>query len=133
MANNKPIQNKDKPKGKSKVNTLRACMRDKKRYIAFEMMSEKPLPADADKLLIRKINELLGVFNSAKASLMRVKYDAAAQRGLLRVDRAFVDFARASFVMIKNINGQAVLIRTLYVSGMLNKAAEHANKKQGGR
>ena len=129
MAKNKPEQKKSKPK----VNTLRACMRDKKRYIAFEMMSEKPLPADADKLLIRKMGELLGAFNSAKASIMRVKYDANVQRGLLRVDRAFVDFARACFVMIKNINGQAVLIRTLYVSGMLNKAAEHVNKQQGGR
>jgi RNase P/RNase MRP subunit POP5 len=121
MAKNKPEQKKNKPK----VNTLRACMRDKKRYVAFEMVSDKPLPGDADKLLIRKINELLGAFNSAKASIMRVKYDPKLQKGLLRVDRAFVDFVRACFVMIKNINGEKVLIRTLYVSGMLNKAADY--------
>ena len=118
-------KNEVKKSTKPKVNTLRPCLRDKKRYLAFEIMSDKPLMPDADKALISKISELLGAFSSAKAGVMRVNYFQNTQRGVLRVDRAFVDFIRSCFVMIKKINNQEVMIRTLYVSGMVKKAAEH--------
>ncbi len=113
-------ENKNKPK----VNSLRPAMREKKRYLAFELISEKPFQGEADRILIKRINEILGVFNSAKAGLMRVKYEPNSQRGLIRVDRSFVDHVRTCFVMIKHLNNQPVLLRTIRVSGMLNKAGE---------
>lgn len=96
-------------------------MRDKKRYMVYEVMSKKPMDK-ADKALIRKIKELLGFFSANKAGVMNVKYNPKSQRGILRVDRRFVDHVRSCFVMIKNLNNQEVLIRTLRVSGMINKA-----------
>ncbi|MFH0870686.1 MAG: Rpp14/Pop5 family protein [archaeon] len=124
MATNKPNTQKS---NKPKVNILRPCMREKKRYLAYELMSDKPLQRDADRQLIARINDLLGVFNTSKAGIMPVKYNPEKQRGLLKVERKFVDFVRACFVMIKSLNNQEVLIRTLYVSGMLNRAGEHIN------
>jgi RNase P/RNase MRP subunit POP5 len=99
-------------------------MREKKRYLAFEIITEKPFLGEGDKILMKRINELLGFFQSADAGIMRVKYDYKSQRGLLRIDRSFVDHVRACFVMIKHLNCQPVLLRTLRVSGMLNKAGE---------
>ncbi|MBN1792938.1 ribonuclease P protein component 2 [Candidatus Woesearchaeota archaeon] len=110
-------------KPRPKVNALKPSMREKKRYIAFEIVSEKPLGKDADRQLIIRINELLGVFHSSKAGILRVKYNPGLQRGLLRVDRAFVDFIRTCFVMLKQLEGIRVMIRTLAVSGMVHRAA----------
>jgi len=124
MATNKPNKQKS---NKPKVNILGPSMREKKRYMAYELMSEKPLPRDADRQLIARINDLLGVFNASKAGILPVKYNSEKQRGLLKVERKFVDFVRACFVMTKSLNNQEVLIRTLFVSGMLNRAGEHIN------
>ena len=106
---------------KHKVNPLKPSMREKKRYMAYEIMSKEPLARDIDKVLINKIKALLGVFSASKAGVMSVKYNPDKQRGILRVDRKFVDNIRSCFVMIKNLNDKEVLIRTLRVSGMLNK------------
>jgi RNase P/RNase MRP subunit POP5 len=105
-----------------KTNPLKPTMREDKRYVAFEIMSEKPLAYDADRVLIAKINSLLGVFESAAAGILRVKYNQKNQRGLLRIGRKYVDKLRVCFVMIKELSNQKVLVRTLRVSGMLNKA-----------
>lgn len=121
-------ENKKQNSNKPKVNSLRPALREKKRYLAFEVITEKPFQGEADRILIRKINEILGVFNAAKAGLLRVNYDQKSQRGLIRVDRAFVDHVRTCLVMIKHLNNQPVLLRTLKVSGMLNKAGESLKK-----
>lgn len=111
-----------KKKTKPKTNALIPSMREDKRYLAFEIISENALMFEGDKVLVAKINSLLGVFESSKANVMRVKYNAKLQRGLLRVDRKYVDKLRSCFVLIKELNGQKILVRCLRVSGMLNKA-----------
>jgi len=108
-------------KNKQKVNPLKPSMREKKRYMVYEIISQKQIKY-ADKALIDKIKDLLGVFISGKASVMNVKYNPKNQKGVLRVDRKYVDNVRSCFVMIKDINNKKVLIRTIRVSGMLNKA-----------
>ncbi|MBW2990693.1 hypothetical protein KY348_03245 [Candidatus Woesearchaeota archaeon] len=117
---NKKLKNK-KNIPKHKVNPLKPSMREKKRYMAYELMSDKALSKDADKALIAKIKELLGIFAAGKAGVMSVKYNSTNQKGILRVDRKFVDNTRSCFVMIKDINNEKVLIRTIKVSGMINK------------
>ncbi len=114
-----------KPQNKQKVNPLKPSMREKKRYMAYEIMSKEPLNGNTDKVLINQIKALLGVFSAGKAGVMSVKYASEKQRGVIRVERKFVDHVRSCFVMIKNLNNQEVLIRTLRVSGMLNKAKEY--------
>ena len=110
------------PKPKTKVNLLKPSMRENKRYMAYEIMSNNPLSKGIDKILLDKIKSLLGVFNAGKAGVMSVKYNKNNQRGILRVNRGFTDNIRSCFVMIKRLNSEKVLIRTLKVSGMVNKA-----------
>jgi len=120
----KKPQNKNKSKNKHKINPLKPSMREKKRYIAYEIMSDKPLNRNADKVLVGKIKALLGVFSSGKAGVMSVKYNSDKQTGILRINRRFVDHIRSCFVMIKNLNDEEVLVRTIRVSGMLKKVKE---------
>ena len=109
-----------KAKNKHKVNPLKPSMRDKKRYMAYEIMSNESVK-QTDQVLIKKIKELLGVFSAGRAGVMSVKYNSKKQKGILRVDRKFVDHVRSCFVMIKNLNNEPVLIRTIKVSGMIGK------------
>jgi RNase P/RNase MRP subunit POP5 len=109
-------------KPKYKTNPLKPSMRERKRYIAFEIKSSHPLPFDADRQLIEKIRGLLGVFGSAKAGILKVKYNRQRQRGILRVGREYVDHTRACFVMVKELSGAKVAVHTVRVSGMIGKA-----------
>ena len=127
----RPGQHAKKHGSRPKVNPLRPAEREKKRYVAFEILSEKPLPPGADRQLVERLNSFLGVFEASKAGLLRVRYDPAGQRGLLRVDRKYVDALRSCFVMTKELLGLKVLVRTLSVSGMLNNAAAAAAARAG--
>jgi len=114
-----------------KVNPLHPTERDKKRYVAFEIISDRPLPFDADKELLSSIDAAFGMFETAKAGIMRVKYDAKLQSGLIRIDRKYVDKLRTCFVMTKQLAGRPVLVRTLRVSGMIHKATAELEARQG--
>jgi RNase P/RNase MRP subunit POP5 len=114
----------NKPKKVNQVNRLKPSMRDKERYVAYEMISKQPLGWGIDKALIREVNALLGVFMAPKANIASIKYNAEKQRGIVRITRKFVDCLRTCFAMIKNINNQEVQIRVLRVSGMVHKVKD---------
>ena len=113
---------------KPKANRLKPSKREKEHYVAYEIKSDNPLPFSADKELLRQIRFLLGVFLVPKANVACMKYNPELQSGVLRVNRKFVSHIKTCFVMIKNINGEVVLVRTLRVSGMISKLKKYVNK-----
>jgi RNase P/RNase MRP subunit POP5 len=117
----------NKPKKVNQATRLKPSMRDKERYVAYEIASNAGKGAlgwGIDKALIREVNALLGVFMAPKANIASIKYNAEKQRGILRITRKFVDCLRTCFAMIKNINNQEVQIRVLRVSGMVHKVKD---------
>lgn len=114
-------QKSQKAVGKPLRSRIKPSMRDKERYIAYEIMSAEPLHFNAWNELVERINSLLGVFLAPKAKLASMKYNPEKQRGILRVERKFQEHVKACFSMIKHINGKEVTIRTLRVSGMISK------------
>jgi RNase P/RNase MRP subunit POP5 len=121
------MNNPDKQKNKVKHATarLKPSERDKERYVAFEIASANPLGWGADKALIREVNALLGVFMAPKAKLTSMKYNPEKQRGILRVNRKFVDCLRTCFAMTKSINNQGVMIKSIKTSGMIDKVKKY--------
>lgn len=111
---------------KNKMAPLKPSLREKKRYIAFEIISEKPMPE------FRKISgsiwqgllSYLGSYGAAKAGvwILHDKYNPETQRGLLRVSRKEVEKVKGAFVLIDNIDNIPVIIRSIGVSGILKKA-----------
>ncbi|MBN2458846.1 ribonuclease P protein component 2 [Candidatus Woesearchaeota archaeon] len=118
---NKPMQGNKPAQGKAQAPRLKPSMRDKERYIAYEIQSKEPLGYNADKAVVAEISSLLGVFMSAKANPKSMKYNPEKQRGILRVVRKYQEHIKACFPMIKHINNKEVIVRTLRVSGMISK------------
>jgi len=110
----------------NKLKPLSPTLRERKRYMIYEVLSEKPIA------IARKVSDaievslqsLVGSIGSAKAGLIFLndKYDAKTQRGVVRVTHTSIDPLAASLTFIQEIDHQPVIVRTLGVSGMLNKA-----------
>jgi RNase P/RNase MRP subunit POP5 len=124
--NNPNAKNMDKQdKNKTVVRRIKPSMRDKERYVAYEIASKEAFGWGADKALVKEVNVLLGVFMAPKANIASIKYNAEKQRGILRINRKFVDCLKTCFAMIKHINNQEVLVRTVKVSGMVGKVKKY--------
>lgn len=111
-----------------KTKPLLPSLREKKRYLAFEIISRHRLAKNTVMTSLRQnILQMLGIFESAQAGLMFLpdKYDSTKQRGILRVNHNYLDRVKASFCFIKSIDNKAVIIRSLGASGMINKATKH--------
>jgi len=70
-----------------------------------------------------KTKEFLGELGLAKAGiwLLPDKWNSAKQIGIIRVSHKHVNELKASLALIKNIDNSPVIVRSLGVSGMLNK------------
>lgn len=98
-----------------KLKPLRPTLREKKRYLAFEIIGKEQ---QADPWLTDKLTAVLGAFGAAKAGVQAVEFNAKTQRGLLRVSAKGVDAVKASFLFLDS----GFIVRSLGVSGMLKKA-----------
>ena len=110
-----------------KTKPLLPSLREKKRYLAFEIISEEKLSRYAVfKTLKQKISQVLGVFESANAGIMFLhdKYNPEKQTGILKVNYKYLDKVKASFCFVNKIENKNVIVRSLGASGMLNKALE---------
>jgi len=108
-----------------KIKPLRPSLREKKRYIVYEVTTEQPSSMHTlQHELIKKIHELLGVFMASSAGIMPIKYDQEKKRGILRVNHTAVDHIRSCFVLIDQLQGAPVSLHTRGVSGILKKAKQ---------
>lgn len=108
----------------AKIKPLLPSLRQKKRYLAFEIIAEKKLEVYQIKIeLFNKIKEFLGEFILSKANLDLV--ETKGNKAILRVNNKYADILRASLILVKNINKEAVLIRTLILSGSIRKAKNY--------
>ena len=105
---------------------LMPSLREKKRYLAFEVVSNgkiKPFP-DVNRVIQSSFHVFIGDLGAAKAGLVFVndRYNDVNQRGLVRVNHKWVDPLKASLTLIKDINHEQVIVRSVGASGILNKA-----------
>ncbi len=95
-------------------------LREKKRYIAYEVIVEKALKREA---IVGAINQgllrFLGELGCAKAGIIFV--ENKEKKGILKVNNSTVDQIKAGLSLIKDINGEKVIIKTTKVSGTLAK------------
>jgi ribonuclease P/MRP protein subunit POP5 len=106
-------------------------LREKKRYLAFEVITEGPAAfGDVSRALW---DAFLGLFGEAGAAhaglwLLPERYDAGRKRGLARVSHTALDQLRAALTFITSIGGKPAVARSLGASGILAKAALHATR-----
>lgn len=105
---------------KIKQKALLPSLREKKRYLAFEVISELDLGfKDIKDSIISGLKELFGLDGLAKAGLNFVEYKE--NKGIIRTSTKGLDMLKASFCFVRKINKHDVVLRSLGVSGMLKK------------
>lgn len=118
---------KDKAWEIMKTKPLSPSQREKKRYLAFEVISGQALDKKSVfGAILKKTSELLGKIDTARAGvqILSERYNAEKQRGLIRVNHRYLEKLRATFCLLGTINNKKVLVRSLGASGSLKKAAQ---------
>ena len=113
-----------------KLKPILPTLREKKRYLAFEIISKSQIKdfSAVSSAVWANLLSFLGEYGAAKAGiwLLPDKYDSKKQRGIIRVANKCVNELKASLALTNSIEGQDVIIRSVHVSGILSKAAKHA-------
>ncbi len=97
-----------------KVKHLPPSMREKKRYIVYEVVEGSMAPDE----LLGEVRSTLGLFESAEAGVQSIAYKD--DRGILRVSNRYVDKARVALALVEK-----ALVRVVRVSGSLKKAKDY--------
>ena len=120
---------------KKKLKPLLPTLREKKRYLAFEVLSKAKI-MDFDTVsnaILHTSAEFLGQLGVSKAGLLILsdKWDKNSQRGIIRVSHKHVDNLKAALTMMDKINDDDVIVKSVGVSGILNKAEKRYLKIAG--
>jgi ribonuclease P/MRP protein subunit POP5 len=105
---------------------LLPTLKEKKRYLAFEIISKSKIKAfsEVSKAVWASTLSYAGTKGAARMGIMLIpdKYNVAKQRGLIRVGHRNTDELKASLTLIKEIEEQPVIVRSIGASGILAKA-----------
>jgi ribonuclease P/MRP protein subunit POP5 len=101
---------------------LLSSLRDKKRYIAFEVESESRLNKTQ---VVKSVNsgcrEFLGDYLCGKSGVRAVEEFFSGTGGVMRVKSGYVDYVKTSLALIKKVEGKRVMFKNTKVSGNLSK------------
>lgn len=112
---------------KRKFKPILPSLREKKRYLVFEVISSHKF--DFRSIQSAIVNAILGFlgqlgFSRAGIIVMEDRWDEKSQRGIIKVNHKNVDNLKASLVFVNNINNGNAVVRSMGLSGILNKAVK---------
>ena len=110
-----------------KIKPLKPSLREKKRYLVFEVISKKKADFNAVQTAIQSaMLQLIGTLGTGKAGIIVLKerWDQNMQRGMVRVNNKYLDHLKASLSLIQKIGDEFVIVRSVGASGIIKKAAE---------
>ena len=109
---------------KKRIKPLLPTLKEKKRYLAFEVISDEKLNFNqiADQI-IYKTKELFGNIGAANAGIQILKetWNSKKQRGIIRVNNKWVHQLKSSFLFINTIDQKNAVIKSIGLSGAINK------------
>lgn len=109
---------------------LMPTLRQKKRYVAFEILSPEKFTAEEIKDTIEKaILQFLGEFGASKASPIFIKERFNYPHFVLKVNHTSVDEIKAAIIVIKKIKNTPLIIKSVITSGTLKKVGSVLHKK----
>lgn len=100
-------------------------LRERNRYIAFELVCDSQISrGEVVKAVWNALLQFLGELGASKTSLWVMDWDEQRKRGILKVNHCSVDEVRAALTLMKELNGNPLVFRTLGVSGSVKKTKE---------
>lgn len=116
----------------TKMKSLLPSLKEKKRYLVFEMIPIESVLNPTNKTQISgygtlnavttKIKMYLGIFDSADAGIIPIEFDNRTGRGILKINNQYVDKVKAIMMFIDEIESQPIIMKSVGISGMINKA-----------
>ncbi|MBN2422794.1 hypothetical protein JXB41_06195 [Candidatus Woesearchaeota archaeon] len=106
---------------------LLPSLKEKKRYLVFEVISEKEIYPDCVfDAIENSTGSLLGELDKGKSGIMILKkhYNEKLKKGLIKVNYKYLDKLRFSLALINKIKRNNVIIRSAGASGILKKAVK---------
>lgn len=105
--------------------TLIPSLRERNRYIAFELTSEGKLPReDVVGGMWSSLLSSLGTLGASKTGFWFMDWIPEKSVGVIKVNHGSVEDVRAALALAANIKGKPVVFHVLGVSGTLKKARE---------
>jgi len=109
---------------KKKIKPIMPSLREKKRYLVFEIISKQKM--EDFKLVSytiwEKVLQFLGSLHTGNAGIWILQDKFQNNKGIIKVGHRHVDHLRAALTMIDSIDKTPVIVRSLGVSGILKKA-----------
>ena len=103
-----------------KIKRILPSLREKKHYIAFEVISEERLDKNSVNEAIFDANKsYLGELGCAKANFKVLDYNENSKKGMVKANSKYIDYVKGSLALIKRIKNTKVVIKTTGVSGTI--------------
>jgi len=110
---------------------LLPSLRERNRYIAFEIITDSDLSRDeVVKAIWISVLKFLGELNASRTSLWVMSWNDEKKNGILKVSHKSVDEVKAALTLVKEINGKRVIFHILGVSGTVKKTRERYLKEK---
>jgi ribonuclease P/MRP protein subunit POP5 len=113
----------------AKLKPILPALREKKRYLAFEIVSKSKIKSfsSVSQAIWQGMLSFNGTRGAAQAGLWLLpeKYNADMQRGIARVNHKAVDALKAGMVTVQEIDATPAIVRSIGVSGSLKKATTY--------
>jgi len=108
-----------------------SSMREKRRYVVFEVVSDKgKFTREAVmKALWDTVINTIGTVGAAQAAFWLFTFDSASQKGILRCTNTSLPVIRGSLTLLQKIEGNAAFIHVKSVTGTIKKAEALMKKK----
>jgi ribonuclease P/MRP protein subunit POP5 len=104
---------------------LPPTLRERNRYMTFEVKSQQPLDRkEVVNDVWNSLTRLHGEMGASKTSLWVMDWNSEKNRGILKVNHKAIDIIRSSLAMIKDVNKKPAIFHVLHTSGTLKKARE---------
>ena len=109
---------------KAKIKTLLPTLRERKRYLAFEIISREKISdvKAVTKEIFSSCKRFIGELGLSKAGLIVLEDKYRNNKGMIRVSHKSVENLKASLMLINKVEDKEVIFRTLGVSGIMKKA-----------
>jgi ribonuclease P/MRP protein subunit POP5 len=119
---------------KKSLNPIPATMREKKRYILFQIIGDASFDeSDVLHAINDAVLSLFGSFGFAHISPKLMEWDKKSATGILKCERSSKDKAIAALQFIKSIKGKNAVVNVISISGTIKILREkklHAHPTQ---
>jgi len=110
-----------------KIKAVLPSLREKKRYLVFEVISNQKLESKTINDSIKdSYKELYGQVGLGDAGLLFInkRFDKDKQRGIVKVNHKYLDKLRFSLSLIKKIEENKAIVKSVGCSGIIKKAEQ---------